>query len=635
MRYLVWLCFLISVYSSAQSQEDSLKQLLSDSWAHGDIKDTQRHSSQLAWLYFSKNQYDSALKYYHTSLNLIPPDEELRLQGSIMSTLGIIYGAKGKFDSCIFYYRNSLAKLASVKDTANALIAESNLSIVFKNIGLYEESLQAALHVVSEMRPSDNSILRGSCYNTIGSVYIRTRDYDKALHFYRLALENRKINNQLADIARILNNIGELFITTQEYDSALVTLQNAAEIKRQVNDTKGLARTVNNIGRVSMLTGNVKNAEQQFNEAIAILKTVDDPVGMVQVLNNFGELSLNLKQLTQAKKILEEAASIASRAGTPDYLSQNLELQVSLDRERRDFVAGMAHLEQLSTIRDSLLNQEKDRSMQAMQIRYETLKKEQQIAMLEQQEEINRAKIQSSQILIVTLGVGLILVATVGMLAYVNFRNARTARQRIELLLADTRHRTKNNLQTLASIFHLQARYFTDNNMILEAKSSESRVHAMSLLHQKFYSVSEGHTIDLPTYVTDLANQLVDIYGFRTRNLSLAIDIDDFQLDINKALPLSLIIQELVSNAFKYAFENEPSPQLAVRIQVKENGDLQTIVSDNGIGIKINETQTSRGFSLVEDFVTQLDGNLQVKTEKGTTFIISFPLNPLWKRHAS
>lgn len=637
MRYLIWLCVLHipSVCSCAQSPEDSLRQLLIASKVRSDIKGVQGYSSQLAWLFFKGNQYDSAVKYYHESLNSIAPETELRLQGSIMTSLGIIYGAKGKFDSCIFYYRASLSKLQVARDTANALIAESNLSIVFKNVGLYEESLEAALHVVSLLKPSDNSLLRGSCYNTIGSVYTRTRDYNKALEFYYLALQNRQLNNQPADVARILNNIGELFIFKHQYDSAAVNLRRAAEIKRQLNDKQGLARTVSNIGKVSMLTGKPELAERQFNEAISIQKTIDDPVGMIQVLNNLGELSLITKQLKKADGTLKEAETIIHRAGTPDYLSQNLELQVRLDRERRDFASGMMHLEQLSAIRDSLVNEEKNRSMQAMQIRYETLKKEQQIALLEQQEEMSRSRIRNNQILIGTLIVGLILVAAVGLLAYSNFRNARAARERFELLLADTRHRIKNHLQTLASIFHLQAKHYTDNNMVLEAMSSESRVHAMSLLHQKFYSVSPTHTIDLQKYVTDLVNQLVDIYGFRSRNLSLTMDVDHTNLDIDKALPLSLILQELISNAFKYAFEHEPEPQLAIGIHAQSNGVLQTIVRDNGIGIEVEKTRSSQGFSLVEAFVEQLDGNLLVATEKGTTFTISFPLSPRWKKHSS
>jgi two-component sensor histidine kinase/Tfp pilus assembly protein PilF len=636
MKHLIWLCIfhLNCLNLFGQSSTDSLRVLLLKARSEEKAIDIQRHSSRLAWLYLNKNENDSAIKYYNESLNAIPHGTEIALQGNILHGLGAIFDARGKFDSCIHYYKAALDKLQLANDTSNALTVELRLSIAFKNVGLYEESLAGALHVISSINPSDNSLLRGSCYNTIGSVYTRTRDFHKALEYYRLALENRKLNNQVADVARIHNNIGELFILTRQYDSATHNLQRAADIKHELKDIKGLARTLNNLGKVSMLTGNLDGAALQFKQSQEIQKDIDDPVGMIELLNNVGELNILTKQLRAAESNLRQSEVIILRAGTPEYLRQNLELRVRLDRERRDFASGMMHLGQLSEIKDSLLNEEKNRSMQAMEIRYETLKKEQQIAMLEQGEEINQTRIRNNQFMIGILILGLVLVAAVGALVYVNFRNARAAAQRIGLLLADMRHRNKNNLQTLASIFHLQARHFTDLNMAFEARSSESRVHAMSLLHEKFYSVSEGNSIDLRKYVTDLVNQVVDIYGFRTRALSLTIDIDDIQLDIDKALPLSLIIQELVSNVFKYAFIHEPDPSLTVEIKVSPKGDqIATTISDNGVGLNSPETSSSQGLSLVEDFTTQLDGKFQVKSEKGVTFIISFPITPSWKKH--
>jgi two-component sensor histidine kinase len=637
MKRLLWLCIFQSALfvSNAQSSLDTLRILLSKARADENLKGVQEYSSQLAWILFNDKKYDSALKYYNESLATIEPWTELELQGNIMIGLGAIYGSKGKFDSCILYYQASLNRFLSAKDTANALIVESNLSIVYKNVGLYEESLRAALHIVSSLKPSDNSMLKGSCYNTIGSIYVRTKDFSKALEYYYLALENRNINNQLPDVARIYNNIGELFILMRTYDSADVNLQRAAAIKRELKDMQGVARTVTNVGKVSMLMKDFEKASIQLNEVLTIQNNIDDPIGMIKTLNTLGELNILTRHLNIAESNLRQAEDIIRRTGTPDYLLENLELHVKLDKERRDFANGMVHLEQLSAVRDTLLNQEKNRSMQAMQIRYETQKKEQQIAMLEQNEEINQARIRNNQILIGTLAMGLILVTAVGLLAYMNFRNARAARQRFELLLTDSRHRIKNYLQTLASIFHLQSKHYTDHNMVMEARGSESRVHAMSLLHQNFYAVSPGHTIELKPYVTGLVNQVVDIYGFRNKSLSLDIDIDEIHLDIDKALPLSLIIQELVSNAFKYAFGNEPHPRLLVSIRLNAGDDLiTTTISDNGIGLNVPGAASSQGFSLVEDFTAQLNGKLQTKTGKGATFIIIFPLNPSWKKHS-
>jgi two-component sensor histidine kinase len=298
----------------------------------------------------------------------------------------------------------------------------------------------------------------------------------------------------------------------------------------------------------------------------------------------------------------------------------------------KDFAGGMLLLEELLIIRDSLLNEEKSKSLMAMHIRYETQKKEQEIALLEQREEINQARIHNNRILIAALIAGLVLFAVIGALIYINLKSARAAKARFELLLAETRHRIKNNLQTLASIFHLQTRHYTDHEMILEARSSESRVHTMSLLHERFYSNEANHIITTRNYITDLVNKIVDIYGAQTQNLKLSIDIDDVELDIDKALALSLIVQELMCNAFKYAFDHEPNPELSLQLHFHSD-DIITTIHDNGIGFS-GHIQSSNGLSLVNALVAQLDGKIEIYNDNGTTFIIRFPATSIWKRRA-
>ena len=432
------------------------------------------------------------------------------------------------------------------------------------------------------------------------------------------------------NLAKSYNNLGELFILTHQYDSARINLNRAAALKRHLHDTKGLARTLNNLGKISILTGDLNDAANDLNQSLAIQQQVNDPNGMIEVLDNLGELTLLTTDYNRSQTYLLNAEQLILQAGTPEYLRQNLELQVRLARERKDYATGMKLMDRLIVIRDSLLNDEKSKSLQAMHIRYETEKKEQQIALLQQQEEVNLAKIKTSRILIGALVVGLLLVAAIGSLVYINLRNARAAKGRIELLLAETRHRIKNNLQTLASIFHLQTRHYTDHEMVLEARNSESRVHAMSMLHERFYNADADHIINTRAYITDLVHKLVDVYGTHTRELRLSLQVDDIELDVDKALALSLIIQELVCNAFKYAFDHKPDPELTVQIRLRGDRVVAT-VKDNGIGLNDYSPGTSQGFSLVDSLVGQLDGEMTYDSSDGTTFIIKFPTTQ-WKK---
>jgi two-component sensor histidine kinase/Flp pilus assembly protein TadD len=552
----------------------------------------------------------------------------------VLLSLGSIHHLKSRYDSAIYFYRLALRKLLNADDTLNTVAARSNLSDALTSIGLYDEALSEAIKTLSIIESRPPTIVLGSCYNSIAVIQAKTGNYVDAETYYRKALNIRQEINEPLEVAKSYNNLGELFILTQQYDSAKHNLLIAATMKRELHDKQGLARTLTRLGKVLMLTGDLSGAETQFTESISTQTEIDDAVGMIETLNNLGELYITTGRLKLAEANIKQANALIHNSHTLEYLRQNLELSVRLAREKKDFANGMLLLDELIIIRDSLLNIEKSKSLQAMQIRYETQKKEQEIALLEQREETNQARIANNKILIVALIIGLICFAAIGILIYINFKNARSAKEKFELLLSETHHRIKNNLQMLASIFHLQTRYYTDHAMVLEARNSESRVHTMSLLHERFYSHDVEHIVGTRNYITDLVNKLIDIYGSQGDNLTVHTDIDDVELDIDKALALSLIIQELVCNAFKYAFDHEPNPVLSIELRA-EGDHMTTTIHDNGIGLNKNASGTSHGLGLVDALVSQLDGKLQIDASSGTTFTIRFPITSTWKKRAS
>lgn len=591
-------------------------------------------ASGLAFKFYQNGEYDSAIKYYSASLAESKWTTDKLLEGTTNNALGASYQAKNLFASSISYYKAALKSFGTNGDSANILNVQTNLSAVYKDVGLYEESLDACLSVVSALEERGLTQTLAAAYNTLGTLNRRLGKFDEAIKQYRKSLKTYSTLNLKPETAVVHNNIGELLLDSNHFDSAASHLKFAAKLKGELNDAKGLSITKSNIGRVSMLKGNYSEANLQLTEALNIQRTIDDPIGIIETLNNLGELSILQNQAAKAKTYLSEAEALIHRAGTPEYLRQNLELQIKVDRMKGDFSGGMLHLEQLLVIRDSLLNVEKTKSLQAMQIRYDTEKKEQQIALLEQRELINQTQLSTNRIMIGSLTAGIILFGIIGALAYVNFRNARASKQKFEVLLSETRHRIKNNLQTLASIFNIQAAHYSDHNLVAEAKSAESRVHAMSLLHQKFYSVDLSHTLESETFIEGLVKQTVDIYGTQTPNVKLTIDCQPIRLDIDKAVALGLIIHELICNAFKYAFEGVDDPELIVTVSEQDN-QLITTIKDNGPGVNNSDKNSSHGLGLVEALTDQLHGTINTVSEKGTTFIVRFPITHSWHRHMS
>lgn len=200
-----------------------------------------------------------------------------------------------------------------------------------------------------------------------------------------------------------------------------------------------------------------------------------------------------------------------------------------------------------------------------------------------------------------------------------------------EVLLKEVHHRVKNNLQVISSILSLQTGYVTDKNTLAILQESQNRIKSMSFIHESLYQNEDFTSIKISDYITTLTQNLLYSYRVQGENIELKTSFDDVYLNIDQAIPCGLIINELVSNALKYAFKKRDSGEILV--EVKQRGNKITlIVKDNGIGLPENinlELSDTLGFQLVHALVDQIDANILVDREKGTKYLITFGLNPI------
>src|SRR5690606_6380566 len=131
--------------------------------------------------------------------------------------------------------------------------------------------------------------------------------------------------------------------------------------------------------------------------------------------------------------------------------------------------------------------------------------------------------------------------------------------------------RVKNNLQLLSSVFSLQAQYLSEPTAVLAVRSSESRVNAMALIHKKLYDGTNERSVQIREYFQELMQYLLNAYGFSENQVTVQVDAPDLRLDVDKAIPVGLIVNELVSNSFKYAFADQDSPAIGIKLRVEEN----------------------------------------------------------------
>ncbi|MBT1696174.1 tetratricopeptide repeat protein [Fulvivirgaceae bacterium PWU4] len=629
MKFVCWLLLTVGLpaYCHAQQTLDMLKTKLDSSTLAGDPASTAYYQYLIGYHFSQQKKYDSALYYYHQAISAKDALKE-DVKARVFNGLGVVYSKTSLLDSSIRFYDKALKSFMLINDTINAANVEANLCIIYKDLGLYEKALEAGFSQLSKLDKQKPNRALASCYTTIAVVFLKNKDYQDALEYHRMALAVRKQIDYQKGVAQSYNNIGETFLEMQLYDSALANLYRSLKIKRNNDGKDDVASTLSNIGDALLSLNRPEAAEPYLIESLAIKKEFDDRTGQVITLNSLARLKLSAQDLKQAERYLDEAETLVRKTGALDRLRQTLELKITLYKAKGDNTKVLRYADELFVIKDSLLSVEKMESLLEMQLAYETEKKEQQITLLEQREKVNQAEIEAREILISALVIGLILLVIIALLVYKNFLTAKKGKRSVEMLLKELHHRVKNNLQILSSVLSLQSQYLTDENAIHAVKSNEGRVQAMALIHRRLYNENENRNISIKEYVTELVESLVDSYGFHEKNLKLNLNIQDIQVDVDKAIPLGLILNELVSNAFKYAYANQNHPELLVSLNCESSAEMRIMIQDNGDGIVISEQgrESKFGTKMVDTLIKDLKGKYSIEAESGTTYTLNIPL---------
>ena len=199
--------------------------------------------------------------------------------------------------------------------------------------------------------------------------------------------------------------------------------------------------------------------------------------------------------------------------------------------------------------------------------------------------------------------------------------------QEKEVLLQEIHHRVKNNLQIVSSLLELQSSHLHDPAAVAMLSDSRNRVRSMALVHERLYQTENLADIALREYVPELCTDLRNSYLADAKGVALQVNVADISFDVDHAIPCGLIINELVSNAFKYAFPNSREGTVTVELAPTGLGGFELTVRDDGAGMPAEldfESPSTLGLQLVSALVGQLKGVIQVDRSAGTTIAITF-----------
>jgi len=444
------------------------------------------------------------------------------------------------------------------------------------------QAAKRGLHAVEVMSLN----LQGIILRDISRRSKRTDLMDTALLLYRKALD---IYNQTGKgeehVGKVYNNISQVYNEhLKDYSTALNYLQKAVQYNQARNNLNSLSFNYGNISDVYMKTGDLVNAgiyARRMMEAATELKA---PHRIVNALN----------QLTRVYK----------KAGQYD--------------------SALYFKEWYILVADSLNNLEKTAQIADMQTRYETGKKD---ARIEKLSELNQVKNQRFWL----LAVAALVLATLLLVVWRQKRKSQRQQalisnqaERLQWMMKELHHRVKNNLQIVSSLLNLQAYRLKDEQSTAAFRESQLRVQAMSLMHQRLYQVEDVSMINFKLYLTDLTETLMQAYGYDKDAFDLEIRVDQEMLNVDTVMPLGLLVNEIVTNSFKYAYPGLERPALKIQLQ-NSNNQLELFVSDNGPGIPANSQPRGFGQNLIMALSRQLKATVTLENDHGASYRFTIP----------
>lgn len=467
------------------------------------------------------------------------------------------------------------------KGMANCYRAMGQIAINHSNPTFALKNYLAALKLSEAL---GDKTATAYCYNRIGDINKSQRNYKDALKYDLLALQIFKETNNKNGQGSCYNSIGDVFENQGHYDEALSNYTTALKIIQETGDQKSLTWPYYNIGEVYMLKGDYSQALKYYQLALKIQENLNDQSGIAWSYNNIAAVYIKRKQLDTAEKYCLQSLEITTKQNELSGMTNASRNLSDIYEQKGDHIKALQYYKAYKTLQDSVLNRDNTRNLVTQQMQYDFDKKEAQIK--EQQDKKD----------LITTGIGalILLAAFVVIMAYRSQRKASMLKSELlqqkeesivqkEMLMREIHHRVKNNLQVIGTLLELQLASITDSYARDAITESATRLKAISLIHQQLYRDAYQATVECSQFTTDLHTQVSTIFINSGQYVTLRNEMPPIMLDIDTAVPLGLILNELMTNSYKYAFKGSNG---SIDLRIEKEGDSYMLkYKDSGPGL--------------------------------------------------
>jgi two-component sensor histidine kinase len=523
-------------------------------------------------------------------------------------------------------------------------------------LGDHARALDNLFKAKANMDSLKEDYLAGPIDKYLGNVYWAEQDLDRSLYWYKISLAETQGRKDKTIYGTVLR-IGEALTFQHKLTGAQQFLtdfeRNNPAIRNR--DKELMAAAWGNLYEYLHRWGDAEKSywEMIRLDSLAVIdqaRDIEEEYDVARPEANFmmGNFYVDIRQFSKARPFLEKALTPQSVVPiTIDIIRDVHFLLYRVDSAAGDFRLAFKHRFIFERLVDSTFSADKVRELAELQVRYESDKKDQNIALLSKERQLDMNELSRDALLRnITFGGLLAALVIIGLLYnqyWVKRKNGKaielkneTLSQLVkekEWLLREVHHRVKNSLQTVVSLLDSQTAYLSAD-ALTAIQDSQNRVFSISLIHQKLYQDDDVARVNIASYLGDLVRYLRDIYGIKTQ-ISFQLDIVPVMLDISQAVSIGLILNEALTNAIKHAFPKRSKANVVViRMSVGEKDIVDLAISDNGVGLAPEMESGSRGslgLKLMRGLTDDLGGSFSITSNQGTAICVRFVVNVSWE----